>query len=71
MIKTIKYGSIEKIEYEFGVREIINAVRKMENIVDKEGWNVSEEWLWDEQDEVKGLKIIVQKIKMDAGKEGE
>jgi len=37
----------------------------MENIIDKEGWNVSEEWLWDKQDEVRGLKIIVEKMKMD------
>ena len=58
MKKTIRYGNIEKVEYEFTRNEIIEAVRRKEDIKLKEGWEISEEWLLDEQDEVKGLKII-------------
>jgi len=71
MKKTIRYGNIEKVEYEFTRNEILEAVRRKEDIKLKEGWEISEEWLLDEQDEVKGLKIIERRVKMDAGKEGE
>jgi hypothetical protein len=70
MKKTIRYGNIEKVEYEFTRNEILEALRKKEDIKLKEGWEINDEWLWDD-DEVVGIRIIEQKIKMDLCKEGE
>ena len=69
MKKTIRYGNIEKVEYEFTRNEILEALRKKEDIKLKEGWEINDEWLWDD-DEVVGIRIIEQKIKMDLCKEG-
>jgi hypothetical protein len=71
MNKTITYGSVEKVEYDFGKDEIIEAVRRTGDIPYKEAWEISEEWLYDENEVIIGLKIIERKVKMDAGKEGE
>jgi hypothetical protein len=63
--------SVEKVEYQFNKSEIIEAVQRMGDIRCEGGWDISVEWMWDEQGEVVGLKIMKTRVKMDAGKEGE